>query len=78
MKEEKKVFLLFVLLINFAALCHAQNSKFALGLATDLGFGSKGYKVVTPHVYGTYDITPKLHAGVRVEDAIALMKTGGV
>ena len=64
----------FALLFVLITVCHAQTTKFAMTLGTDLGLSGKNYKIVTPNVSATYDITPRLSAGVRAEDAITLMK----
>jgi hypothetical protein len=70
--------ILTVLLVCVAFISYAQTNKFNTSIGTDLGLCGKFYKIVTPHVSVTYDITPKLTAGVRVEDAITLMKYQGV
>lgn len=75
MKITKILFSAF--LAMFPVLVNAQSSKVAVGIGTDLGLGGSHYKIVTPHVYATYDITDKLHAGVRLEDAITLIKQNG-
>jgi hypothetical protein len=69
---------LVVLLVAFAFVGYAQTNKFNTIIGTDLGFGSEGYKIVTPHLSVTYDLTPKLSAGVKVEDAVTLMKNQDV
>ena len=73
-----KRFFTFALLFVLITVCHAQTTKFAMTLGTDLGLSGKNYKIVTPNVSASYDITPRLSAGVRAEDAITLMKAQGV
>ena len=74
----KKQTLILALLTVFTSLCHAQTTRFAMTLSTDLGLAGKNYKIVTPNVSATYDLTPKLSVGARVEDAITLAKIQGV
>ncbi|MGP1524309.1 hypothetical protein [Prevotella multiformis] len=74
----KKQTLIFALLTVFSSLCHAQTTRFAMTLGTDLGLAGKNYRIVTPNVSATYDLTPSLSVGARVEDAITLAKIQGV
>ena len=70
--------LILALLTVLTTMGYAQTTKFAMTIGTDLGLAGKNYKIVTPNVSATYDLTPKLSVGARVEDAITLAKIQGV
>lgn len=70
--------LILALLTVLTATGYAQTTKFAMTIGTDLGLAGKNYKIVTPNVSATYDLTPKLSVGARVEDAITLAKIQGI
>lgn len=74
----KTILLMLVLLATCVSVSRAQTSKFNVTFATDLGLGGKSYKIVTPHISATYDITKRLSAGLRVEEAVTLMKSQGI
>ena len=57
--------LILALLTVLTATGYAQTTKFAMTIGTDLGLAGKNYKIVTPNVSATYDLTPKLSEGRR-------------
>ncbi|WP_456103334.1 transporter [Prevotella sp.] len=65
--------IILLLLATFCMLSNAQTFKTSTTLGVDFG-STYNYKIITPHIAYTYNITPKLSVGVRAEDAVTFQR----
>lgn len=68
----RRTFLL-LLLTTFCMLSNAQTFELPLTLGVDFG-STYNYKIITPHLTCSYELTPKLSVGIRAEDAVTMQR----